>query len=381
MGCATLNFKPAAGSPFAVGPNAHYVGVGRFNADNHLDIVTTDKDRGSITILLGNGSGYTIAPGSPISVGADPITSEVGDLNNDHKADIVVTNQGSHSLTILLGNGDGAFTPAPGAPVAVNVKPRGVAIDHFNGDINLDLVVCNGESDNLTILLGNGDGTFIPAPGSPLAGGDAPFHAVVGRFNADAYKDLAVANLADGTVSIFLGKGDGGFTQFGAAIPAGKYTSFIAAGLFDADTNLDLAVTNRVSNNVIILLGDGNGGFRQADGSPYTVGASPMAVAVGDLNLDGNLDIVVPNEDSANISVFLGKGNGDFGSPFTISTGRLPTHLALADFNEDNKPDIATSNGGDSTLTILLNACSDCQAPTAHSETIPANPAGSPRAR
>jgi hypothetical protein len=377
MGCATPSFTQATGSPFAAGQGAHYVGLGFFNADNHLDIVTTDYSGGTVTILLGNGSGgFTTASGSPITVGTSPITAEVGDFNNDNKADLAVTNQGSDSLTILLGNGDGTFTPASGSPITVGSFPRSVAKGLFNGDNNLDLVVTNGGANNLTILLGNGDGTFTPASGSPLSGGGAPFHVVVGKFNADANNDLAVANFADGTVSIFLGDGNGGFTQSGTAITAGTFSDFIAIGQFNADANLDLAVTNRLDDNVVILLGNGDGSFSQATGSPYTVGQAPVAVAAGDLNSDGKIDLVASNESSDTVSILLGDGNGGFGSPFSFSVGQLPGHVALADLNEDNKLDFATGNAGANAVAVFLNTCNSCPTISVGPATIPAGTAG-----
>src|SRR5262249_8170374 len=93
-------------------------------------------------------------------------------------------------------------------------------------------------------------------------------------------------------------------------------------------------------------------------------------------NSDSKLDIAVSNENSANVSVLLGNGNGGFGSPFNFNTGHLPTNLAVADFNEDNKPDITTPDGGDNTLTVLLNTCSSCPWITLNQTSIPAGTAG-----
>ncbi|MEK7832862.1 MAG: FG-GAP-like repeat-containing protein, partial [Acidobacteriota bacterium] len=361
VGCSTPSFAQAFTSPESVGPDAHYVGVGYINSDTHLDIVTTDNDSASLTILLGDGTGdFTVTASSPFPVGSGPITVEIGDFNEDNKSDLVVTNEGSASLSVLLGNGDGTFVNAPGSPITVGTFPRGVAIGNFNGDSHSDLIVTNGGSDNVSILLGIGNGTFANAPGSPFASGDAPFHAVVGNFNGDANADLAIALLGDGAVRIFLGNGNGTFTQAGLQIPVGTFTSFLALGDFNGDTNQDLAAVNRISANMVILLGNGSGGFSQAPASPYNTGSAPMVVAAADLNFDGKIDLAVANESNANTFVYLGNGNGTFGPPTTLTKGQLPTHLAIADFNEDNRPDIATSDAGDNTVTILLNTCNAC---------------------
>ncbi|MBP6820062.1 MAG: putative Ig domain-containing protein [Acidobacteria bacterium] len=372
MGCTTPSFAAAPTSPEAVGADAHYVGVGYINGDSHLDIVTTDNDTASLTILLGDGTGnFTVTPSTPFPVGTNPVTVEIGDFNHDNKSDLVVTNEGSNSLSVLLGDGTGNFINAPGSPIAVGAFPRSVAIGNFNGDANSDLVVTNGGSDTLSILLGNGDGTFTPSLGSPVTSAGAPFHAIIGQFNADAFFDLAVANLGAGTMTIFLGNGSGSFTQFGSAIPVGTLTAFLAQGDFNGDSKTDLAAVNRISENLVVFLGDGNGGFTQAPGSPYPVGIAPMAVAAGDLNLDGILDLAVANETGGTTSIFLGNGNGTFNLSTLVTKGQLPTHMALADFNEDGKLDIATSDAGDNTVTILLNTCSACTVINVNPATIP----------
>ncbi|MFN0110618.1 MAG: putative Ig domain-containing protein [Blastocatellia bacterium] len=366
-GCPIPNFAPAPTSPELTGDNPLFVDLADFNGDNHLDIASTNFNADSVTIMLGDGTGSFTDFGEAIPVGNEPVTVETGDLNNDGKQDLAVCNQASNDLHVFLGVGDGTFTAAPGSPITVGVAPRAVVKGHFNADNFLDLVTTNGESNDLTILLGNGNGTFT---NSTLASSFAPFHAVVENLNGDAHKDLAVANLGSGSVSIFLGNGLGGFTQFGSDILVGSFTSYIAAGLYNADANLDLAVTNRANNNVVILLGNGSGGFSPAAGSPYFAGLAPMGIAAGDLNLDGILDLAVSNEGSANTTILLGNGLGGFGTQTTVSKGQLPTSIALADINEDNKLDIATSDGGSDTITILLNTCSNCAAITVNPAAI-----------
>ena len=377
QGCSSPSFAQAFTSPESVGIDAHYVGVGYINTDSHLDIVTTDNDSASLTILFGTGTGdFTVLP-NHIPVGSGPVTVEIGDFNEDGKSDLVVTNEVSGTLSVLLGNADGTFANAPGSPITVGTFPRSVAIGNFNGDSHSDLVVTNGGSDNVTILLGTGSGTFTNASGSPFASGDAPFHAVIGYFNNDANADLAIAMLGDGAVRIYLGNGNGTFTQAGSPITLSSFTSFLALGDFNSDNKIDLAAVNRIGANMHVLLGNGSGGFSQAPGSPYSTGVAPMVVATNDVNLDGKLDLVVANESNANTFVYLGNGNGTFGSPTTLLKGRLPTHLAIADFNEDNRPDIATSDAGDNTVTILLNTCGACPPINVNPSPISTGTAGS----
>ena len=146
----------------------------------------------------------------------------------------------------------------------------------------------------MSILLGNGKGGFVPA-GSPVAVGTAPFGVVVGDFNGDGHADLAMANTDDNTVTILLGNGNGSFAQ-GSAGRSRHHPFIDAVGDFNGDGIPDLAVTNFTSNNVTILLGNGSGGFTQALGSPVTVGSGAYGVAVSDFNGDGIADLAVTNQ-------------------------------------------------------------------------------------
>src|SRR6266478_6226118 len=155
------------------------------------------------------------------------------------------------------------FAPAINFPVGH--APFSVAVAEFNGDGKLDLVVANAGSDDVTILLGNGQGGFLEASGSPISAGAGPFSVATADFNGDGKTDFAVANYDSGNVSIFLGDGTGGFSQaIDSPIAAGTNPASIAVGDFNGDGKADLAVANHVSHDVTILLGNGDGGFSPA---------------------------------------------------------------------------------------------------------------------
>jgi subtilisin-like proprotein convertase family protein len=369
--CDFLSFSGASGSPFAVGASPYSVAVGDFNGDGKQDLATTNATALNVTLLLGDGSGgFTAASGSPFAIGSSPRSAAVGDFNGDGKLDLSTANNSSNSVTVLLGNGSGGFIEATGSPFAVGTGPFSVGVGDFNSDRMLDLVTANFNSNNVTVLLGDGIGGFSEASGSPFAlGGSFPQSAGVGDFNADGKLDLTTANYGSNNVSVLLGDGSGGFNSAGGSpFSVGQGPLSVAVGDFNGDGKPDLTTANHDVGNVTVLLGDGSGGFNAASGSPFTVGPNPTgpwSVAVGDFNGDGKLDLTTANSYSDNVTVLLGNGSGGFNptaSPFAV--GSDPRCVASGDFNGDGKLDLTTANRGSNNVTVLVNTCTLNAAPT-----------------
>lgn len=343
----------APNSPFGVGNLPQSVAVGDFNNDGKADLAVANTGDGTLTILLGDGTGnFTATMESPISVGG-PVLVAVADFNNDGKPDLAVANTSSGALTILLGDATGNFT-ASGGPIQVGGGLVSVVVADFNNDGRPDLAVGNA-GGILTILLGDGTGAFTAAPesGSNVATGISSL--AVADFNNDGIADVAVANFASNNVTILLGQGNGTFLPSGSPIAVGTNPQSIAVGDFKGNGIADLAVANQGDGTVTVLLGDGTGNFA-ASGSPITVGTSPISVAVGDFNGDGKLDLAVANEGDGTTAILLGDDIGAFtpetGSPF--AAGTKPYAAAVADFNADGKSDLAVANSGSASVTVLL---------------------------
>jgi hypothetical protein len=294
--------------------NSSASGVGNivtadFNGDGHLDMAIATTFPNSIVLFLGNGDGTFRSPVTvPVLFGASSIA--VGDFNGDGKPDLAVISL--IGANMLLGNGDGTFK----AGAAINLDfgtlfPTMAAAD-FNGDGKLDLVVANGSTgtvSNIQVFLGNGDGTFSGPVHS--AAGIGANSVSVGDFNGDGKPDLAVTVIGCavcssgfmGSLSVLLGNGDGTF-QTPVSYPASVNSVSASLADFNGDGKLDIAVASgEEPSGVSLLLGNGDGTFQ----SPFFFGAGldPNFIGTGDFNGDGKPDMAVVDAGLNNFSVML----------------------------------------------------------------------------
>jgi len=298
-----------------------------------------------------NAMAFTMAPGAcanPLFGLAQAFSAEIypdyvaaGDFNGDGKIDLAVANIGSDTVSILLGNGNGSFRAA--VNYTTGTSPRAVAVADLNGDRKLDLVVANQNSNDVSVLLGNGDGTFQDQVRYGV--GTTPLSVASGDFNGDGKADVVTANYGSNDVSILLGNGDGTL-QGAASYHAGSSPSSIAIGDFSGDGKVDLAVTT--ASGVSILLGLGSGAFTTA--IPAAMSHAPLSIAVGDFNKDGKLDLALAT--SAGVSVLLANGGGSFQTEVNYTAGSNANFVSVADINGDNNLDLAVTSA--SGMSILL---------------------------
>jgi len=348
---AGTSYQPSFQLPvtYSVGSGPTAVAVGNFNGDGYPDLAVTNGGDNTVSVLLGNNDG-TFQSAVNSSVGNSPTALAVGNFNGDGYPDLAVANGVDNTVSVLIGNGDGTFGAATNSPISVGKNPTGVAVGDFNNDGNPDLVVANGGDNTVSVLVGNGDGTFKAAVSYPV--GSSPTAVAVGDFNGDGNLDLVVASAGDSTVSVLLGHGDGTFMP-AVAYAVGTGPTAVAVGDGDVDGIADIVVANGGSNTLSVLVGNGDGTFKAA--VSYAVGTNPTAVAVGDFNGDGRQDVAVANAGSNTVSILLGNGDCTFQASTTFLVGSKPVSLAVGDFNQDVQPDLAVANQSDTDVSILLN--------------------------
>lgn len=305
------------------------------------------------------------APGSPVATGRGPTAIATGDFNGDGRTDLAVVNSGDATLTILLGGETGRFRRAAGNPVTVGSGPQRAVVADFNRDGRDDLAVTNRASGDVSVLLGDGRGRFRRSArlttAIPTASGFGSPVAIGARnLDSDRIPDLAVTVLgADGhgAVETFLGTGDGGFgpAQLTDDPDAGAGSAqALAIADLDEDGHRDIVLARGSpdSNRVETLLGDGAGAF--SSGPSAAVGRSPDALVVTDVNGDGHQDVAVTNKGDGTVSVLLGNGHGRLspaGAP--VPAGVTPTGIVAGDFDGDRRVDLAVANADAGTVTVL----------------------------
>jgi len=264
----------------------------------------------------------------------------------------VAANSASNTVSVLLGNGDGSFQTSVG--FGTGAGPNSVAISDLNGDGSLDLAVTNSTDNTVSVLLGNGTGGF--GPEVDVATGLNPISIAAGDVNGDGAQDLITSNAGANSVSVLLGNGDGTF-QAKMDYPAGVDPRSVATADLNRDGILDLAVADNgdrsgTTEGSSILLGNGNGTFHV--GAHYGAIPNPVFVAIADLDGDGLLDFALAMAGGISVNVFRGNGDGTFRFQTTYVTGEGEESLTIADLDGDGTLDMAVLNYVDKTMSILI---------------------------
>ncbi len=380
-----------------VGLGAFGVTIGDFNGDGIPDLAVTNSIEDTVSILLGNGDG-TFRLEEKLVAGVQPYYITSADLEGNGRTGLVVVNALSDTLSIFYGNGDGTFQnqvvlPAgsqPGDPVVADLNGGpwpDIAIPHTGSDVSIffatgprsyapatsiwagpgpswiavgdltgngipDLVVSDSyafDPSYVTVLLGNGDGTFHTGGTYPV--GETPYPVVLGDFTGNGILDILTGNVGSNDLSMLLGRGDGTFLP-AIELPSDPQSYDLAVGDFTGNGKLDIAAAGYQSDGVSILLNEGGGVFD----APVQIasGASQIAMVTADFNDDGRLDLAVANPMNETVTIMIGKGDGSFTIGQTLAVGGEPSGLVVGDFNGDGVPDLAVADAGSDDVEVYF---------------------------
>lgn len=310
-------FLAAPASPIQVLEHPNEMALRDFNGDGKLDLALAGHDSYGVTLMFGDGAGgFALAPHSPVIMkeGQQPHTHglDAGDLNGDGKLDLVLVNSDDSDVSVVFGDGAGGFTRAP-SPFPVGPSPYPGAIGDVNADGHLDIIATStsrrtpeeeAATRALTVLLNDGRGTFttVRVPLRTIL----PWFVVVADVNGDGKADLLATHAERRELTVVLGEGNGRFVEAsGSPFDLGRSAWRLAALDFNADGKTDVAAA--AGDGVCLLLGDGRGRFQPAPGSPFATGKGTWQLAAGDVNGDGKPDIAATNLESDSVTVLLGQ--------------------------------------------------------------------------
>ena len=300
---------------------------------------------GTFTVAVGTATTPTYAATQAVSVGSRPNSVAIADLNGDGKLDAVSASPTANNVSVRLGNGDGTFGAVQSFGLAT--RPTRAIVADINGDQKPDLVTAGATNANLVVLIGNGDGTFQTGTSLPIPiGADA---VVATDLNGDGKVDLvAVLRLSD-VVAVLINNGNGTF-QAAQFVAAGGTPSALVAVDLNADNKPDIVTSN--ASGVRVLLGNGDGTFQALQA--FGLGVSHGALTAADVNGDGKPDVITGNFTRNSVTVFLGTGDGTLQAPSSVLARGGPLAIIAVDVDNDGDLDLAVANSGGRDGTILL---------------------------
>ena len=378
---AQLSFSPKV--DFATGPNPFGVAMSDLDGDGKPDLVVTNEGSNTVSVYRNTSTSGSMTAGSfavkvDFTTGAQPYGVAIGDLDGDGKPDLVLGNYASNTLSVYRNTStSGSMTAgsfAAKVDFATGAQPNGVAMGDVDGDGKLDIVIANVNANTVSVYRNTGTSGSMTA-GSFAAKvdfttGSSPMGVAIGDVDGDGKPDIIVPNQSSNTVSVYRNTSTSGSITTGSFAGRVDFTTgtgpyAVAVGDVDGDGKSDIVVINQGSNTVSVFRNTGASGSITtgsfAAKVDFATGATPVSVAIGDLDGDGKPDLASANNAGGTVSVFRNTSttgsvtSASFDAKVDLPSGTGPTTVRLGDVDGDGGLDVAVTNYGSNTVSVLRN--------------------------
>lgn len=325
----------------------HFVASGDFNGDSEPDLVVPNCHSGSVSVFFNLGEGR-FAEAENFKVHNGPTCVFAGDVDGDKYDDILASCFVDHTIDILYGRGDGTFD-SRFFKLEEGLEPHAVIAEDLDRDGNIDILVANGEGDNVQVFAGEGERGFGSA--RSFATGERPYSLVSTDFDGDGRRDIVTGNFESENITVMLGCDRDYFCAVRNYF-AGKGSNIIDIGDIDLDGDFDIAVSNCFSNSVALLLGAGDGTFNA--GVAVSCGREITGVEISEITGDSLPDLISLSGGDGAVSFFRNEGDFEFTRILKLAVGEGPCFFLWEDISGDSRPDLVVPNMGSNDMHIYI---------------------------